>query len=138
MTPLEMRLSKPGKLPYVVLYHNTTPYMFVVDTGSTLSWTTPEVAGKMLFGNESRSVNEIHNLEYEVGICATLRVYPIKGTAEDDTSQKFQVKLWCGEGTSKINEMNNHVKDKIHGILGSDFLIHNAVKIDMNKLEMYV
>ena len=133
-----MRLSEPGKLPYLVLYHNTTPFMFVIDTGSSLSWTTPEVAGKMLLNNESKPIGEVHNAGYDIGISTTLRVYPIKGTAEDDIAQKFQVRLWFGEGTDKIREMNEHVKDKIHGILGSDFLINNSVKIDMNRLKVYV
>lgn len=121
-----MRQTKPGKLPFVTLYHNSVPYNFIIDTGSTLSWTTPEVMGKILLGNETCVKNGITSV--------TLRV----AEGNEDTARKFQAKLRYGEGTEKINEMNVHVKEPIHGILGMDFLSHNVLELHMDTLRLYL
>lgn len=131
-----MKLTKPGRLPYVTFYHNTDKYNFVVDTGSTLSWTTPEVAGKMLLGKEVKTVTGFTNAELESAIRVTLRVDPMTFTSADDVAFKYPAILFCGEATNKINEMNVHVKEPIHGILGTDFLLDNAFRIDVNELQL--
>lgn len=138
MQALNMKLSEPGNLPYVTLYHNKEKYNFIVDTGSTLSWTTPEVAGKMLMGKEARPVKGFTNAELESAIRVTLRVDQRTFTDADDVAYKYPATLFCGEGTSKINEMNVHVKESIHGILGTDFLLDNAFKIDIDKLQLWL
>ena len=87
----------------------------------------------MLTNGTEVSVNES-----EGAVKVTLRTAPKTDTEADNTAVKFQVKLWCGEGTDKINEMNAHVEEPIHGILGADFLRHNAVKVDMDSLKLWL
>lgn len=126
MNTLLMKLTEPGKLPYVKLWHDTNLYTFVIDTGSTLSWTTSEVAGKLLLEKECyKKSGAIH---------ATLRTEALGSTEDDNTVPKFSVKLRCGEGSDKITEMNRHVEEPIHGILGADFLRSNGAKIDMDRM----
>lgn len=133
MPTLTMRLSEPGNLPYISLYHNKTRYNFVVDTGSTLSWTVPEVASKMLLGAEASPCKGSENVRLDSAIRVTLRLDPMTFTSTDDVSYKYSVKLWCGEASHKINEMNQHVKEPLHGILGADFLQNYHVTIDMDR-----
>lgn len=121
-----MKLTDPGKLPYVKLWHDNSQYCFVIDTGSTLSWTTSEVVGKMLLEKEAHKKNG--------SLYATLRTEPLGSTDDDNTVSKFSVKLRCGEGSDKIAEMNRHVEEPIHGILGADFLRSNGAKIDMDRM----
>lgn len=137
-TTMLMKLCSPGKLPYITLYHGKEPYRFVIDTGSTLSWTTHEVAGKMLLGEEVKTVETVINTDLESATQVTLRAEPVTGTESDNTAQKFQVKLWCGTGTEKINEMNVHVDEPLHGILGVDFLLHNGAHVDMDRKLLYL
>ena len=89
-----MKLTEPGKLPYVKLWHDTNLYTFVLDTGSTLSWTTSEVAGKLLLEKEAHKKNG--------SVYATLRTEALESTEDDNTVPKFSVKLRCGEGSDKI------------------------------------
>lgn len=131
-----MSLSKPGKLPYVTLYHNTNKYNFIVDTGSTLSWTTPQVASEMLLGKEVSVAEGFDYCKLNSAVRVTLRVSPMTFTEEDNIARKFQTTLFCGEATSKINEMNACVKEPVHGILGTDFLLDNILKIDINELTL--
>lgn len=136
---IPIKLTRPGKLPYIILYHNESKYRFVIDTGSTLSWTTPGVCGSMLMQPESGYDNLImSNNETVPFIHVTLRIEPRKGTSEDFTATKFRANFACGEGSEKIAHMNEFVKYEIHGILGSDFLLDNMLKVDMANMEIAV
>ena len=135
---VRLNLTKPGNIPYVELYHNKTPFRFVIDTGSTLSWTRVDVAAAFIMNKESGYDNIVANGEQLPVVTATLRMQPSNGTPDDYTAIKFRAKFACGEGTKKINEMNEVLETEIHGILGSDFLIDNSLKVDLSNLEMVV
>lgn len=104
-----------------------------MDTGSTLSWTVPEVASKMLLGAEASPCKGSDNVRLDSAIKVTLRIDPMTFTSVDDVSYKYPVKLWCGEATNKIIEMNQHVEEPLHGILGIDFLLSNHAMVDVER-----
>jgi len=133
---MDMKLTKPGDLPYVTLFHNKEPYNFVIDSGSTLSWITNGVMAVMLLQPEAVPTSTVLAGERKHAVKATLRVNPTIGTDEDYTAQKFSVSLFCGVGTEKIEEMNRHVSVPIHGILGSDFLYDNSLKVDYSTMTL--
>jgi hypothetical protein len=120
----------------VSLFHNKEQYNFVVDSGSTLSWTTNAVLSRMFLQPEAVPTSRIIAGERKHAVKATLRVNPTTGTDEDYTAQKFSATLYCGVGTEKIEEMNSHVSVPIHGILGSDFLYDNSLKVDYSTMTL--
>lgn len=88
----------------------------------------------MLLEPESVPYSKGKSDKLESAIRVTLRLYPLRGDSSDYTAVKFSTILWCGEGSSRINDMNMHVKHKIDGILGADFLAHK--KIDLDSLHL--
>lgn len=135
---IRLKLTKPGNLPYVLLFHNKDPFLFVIDTGSTLSWTRVDVASKFIMGKESGFEKIVANGESIPMVTATLRKDPSTGTPDDYTATKFRARFACGEGTQKIKEMNEVLETEIHGILGSDFLVDNGLKIDLANFRLVV
>lgn len=132
---LKIRLTKPGNLPYIDLYHDKSLYRFVLDTGSTLSWTTSEVAARFILEKESGyKTIVVNNGEQLPIVSATLRISPCTYTPEDYTATKFRAEFACGEGSVKIREMNEVLEHQIDGILGSDFLVDNALKLDLKEM----
>lgn len=135
---INLKQTKPGNLPYVSLYHNKTLYRFILDTGSTLSWTRVDVAAALMMEKESGYESMVVNGEKLNIVTATLRPNPCTDTPDDYTATKFRAKFVCGEGTKKINEMNEVLQTEIHGILGIDFLTENALKVDFVEQQLVI
>ena len=136
---IPIKLTKPGKLPYVELYYTDAKYRFVIDTGSTLSWTTPAMCGMILMKHEcSYDKIVVNNGEQLNVVNATLRLSPTDGTSNDFTAPKFRASFACGEGSEKIAQMNEVLKHEVHGILGSEFLLDNMLKVDLKNMEITI
>lgn len=129
---LKLKKTKPGNLPYICLYHGTKEYAFLVDTGATLNWLLPKTLGDFLQEGETRITKRTVNGENRNVFSATLRVKPRVYTEEDDVADKFQVHF-CSDELENVNQLNAAISpDKIHGILGFEFL--RTCKIDLTKL----
>lgn len=131
---LKLKKTKPGSLPYVCLYHGTHEYNFLVDSGSTLNWLLPKVLGDFMQEGETRTSKRIVNGEGRATFSATLRVKPRKYTEEDDVAFKFRVDFCSGELDNLVHLNEELTGDKIHGILGSEFLYTCCSKVDITKM----
>ena len=132
---LLLKKTKPGNLPYVSLYHGTHLYNFIIDTGSTCNWIEAKTLGNFLQEGETRIDSRTVNGEKCKVLHATLRVERRKYTEEDDTAFKFGAAFCSGE-LNNLEELNNHTKQRIHGILGMEFLDENCVSINLKNYNL--
>ena len=130
---IKLKQTKPGNLPYAVLYHGMNGYRFLVDTGSTDSWIDPQCLCMFLFENEVSYRKELINGETRQVFPSTLRTKPRNGTSDDYESPKFMANLTC-HSLDNLREMNRHIEEPLHGILGMDFLRDNNIKVDLENL----
>lgn len=135
---LKLFKTKPGNLPYVPLYHGTSKYNFIVDTGATLNWILPKVLACFLQEGEIRSTQKTVNGTRYRALSATLRTVPRTYTDDDDVADKLQA-VFCSGAMENIEAMNAVLEsDNIHGILGMEFLTGNHAVVDIKNLTMKV
>lgn len=132
---IKIKQTKPGNLPYTVLYHGKHGYRFLVDTGSTSTWIDPQCICQFLFEGETSytKINEFGETKHLFP--ATLRLKPTTGTFKDFEEPKFRAEFIC-EKLENLREMNKHIEEPLHGILGMDFLSGNSMKVDLKNLEL--
>jgi len=134
---LILKQTNPGNLPYISLYHGTNLYNFLVDTGSTSNWIDPKVMFNFMQEGESRVGTRTLNGENYKTLIATLRVEPRVYTEKDDTAYKFRASFASGF-LENLEQLNNNVNCKMHGILGMEFLQENGSDIDLKTLTMII
>lgn len=130
-----LKQTEPGNLPYVSLYHDRNLYNFLIDTGSTSSWLETKSLGMFLQEKETRVDSKVINGEKHVAVVATLRLEKREYTEKDDTAFKFRA-VFVSDKLENLEQMNSHIGEHIHGILGMDFLTENVVSIDLKSHSM--
>lgn len=129
-----IKVQAVENLPLVVLFNNNNALNFIIDSGSTISYICEGYA-------EQLQIEKTQHYNFAVtGIgSTTVAEGNLHNVALTDTNRNsYNVNLYeSAEFSETFKSIEDSINLKIHGILGTDFLIKYGCIINFESLEMY-
>lgn len=129
-----IKVQAVENLPLVVLFNNKNALNFIIDSGSTISYICEGYAEQLQIGKTQHynfAVTGIGSTTVAEGNLHNV-------TLTDANRNSYNVNLYeSAEFSETFKSIEDSINLKIHGLLGTDFLIKYGCIINFESLEMY-